>query len=129
MKSNDDEDLLFTIILHVSNLRTNLIQFNDNIKDAKMERRMLERRWRLSSLTVDRQILVDQFRLVNDLIYLAKMAYYADLIKELESDKKSLFATIGKFLQLKAEEKLPSCDISMHSLTNLRRRYQISGLG
>lgn len=50
--------------------------YNDVIKLNKSKRRSLERRWRKSNLTIDRQLFVDQCNYVKKLIFEAKMNFY-----------------------------------------------------
>ena len=49
--------------------------YTDYINGEKRERRRLERRWRDSGLTVDRETYVHQCKAVNERIFLSKMKY------------------------------------------------------
>ena len=44
----------------VLNLRPNAAWYSDDIKQEKAKRRKLERRWRATGLTIDRQIYIEQ---------------------------------------------------------------------
>ena len=50
----------------------------DSIFSARKERRRLERRWRLSRLTIDREILQKQIQRVKRMLLTARSTYYAD---------------------------------------------------
>ena len=56
----------------VLTLRPNAAWYTDDIKQEKAKRRKLERRWRATRLTIDRQIYVEQCKHVSKCIYDAK---------------------------------------------------------
>jgi len=82
--------------------------YNDVIRKNKTIMRKLERRWRKTNLTIDRELYVAQCTLVKDLIFSAKMSYYSKLIDESDCDNKVLFSTVDKLLHRSAEIKQPS---------------------
>ena len=88
-------------------LRPKAPWFNDVIKVNKRKRRSLERRWRKSNLTVDRQLFVDQCNYVKKLIFEAKMNFYSNLITDAGSDCHALFRSIDRLLHKTPEKKLP----------------------
>ena len=88
--------------------------------------RRLERRWRDSGLTVDRETYIHQCKDVNERIFLSKMKYYSGLIVDNQSDQRNLFAVVNKWLHVKAERKRQNW--RMHLLIFLRRKYLRSGL-
>ena len=67
--------------------------FTAEIQWQKVIRRRLERRWRKTRLTVDRELYTQQCVTVRKLICEAKENYYTELISELASDPKELFGT------------------------------------
>ena len=70
----------------------------------------LERRWRATRLTIDRQIYVEQCKHVNKCIYEAKREYYSGVIFENQSDPKRLFSTVNKLLHRRDDVCLPTSD-------------------
>ena len=77
--------------------------YHGRISNAKRKRRKLERRWRSPRLCVDRQIYVDQCRVVNKMLKDAKASYYSSIISENASDPKVLFNAVDKLLHRKVE--------------------------
>ena len=70
-------------------------------------RRRLERRWRKTRLTVDRELYTQQWVTVHKLICGAKENYYTELISELASDPKELFGTLEMLLKGRTERLYP----------------------
>ncbi|KXJ18376.1 RNA-directed DNA polymerase from mobile element jockey [Exaiptasia diaphana] len=96
-------------------LRTKIIStrprapwYNDVIRENKTKRRRLERRWRKTKLTIDKELYEKQRKIEFDLIYVAKMSYYSKLIDDSGCDNKTLFSTINKLLHRTPERKLPT---------------------
>ena len=83
----------------------------------KKSRRRLERQWRRTKLSLDRQLFIDQCHAVNNLISLSKKTYYTSLINENQSAYKLLFKTIDNLLHSKCDTPYPSCN-SPSGLTN-----------
>ena len=79
--------------------------FNDEIKNAKKERRKAEHTWRKSNLTVHREIFVEKKTTVNNLIKSAKETYYSDMVSE--SEQKNLFKIVDKITNKKPTNVLP----------------------
>ena len=66
--------------------------YNNDVHQARRVRRKLERRWRKSRLTVDRQIYIEQRTTTNLMIEKSKQDYYN---KELENaDSKTVFKKV-----------------------------------
>ena len=84
--------------------------YSDEINDEKKKRRKFERRWRATRLTMDRDLYVNQCKVVNRCIFKSKMDYYSTLIEERRSDPKLLFATVSKLLHRQAPRQLPSSE-------------------
>ena len=77
---------------------------------ARKERRRLERRWRLSRLTIDRQILQKQIQRVNIMILTARSTCYADKIHKKAGNPRALFHTVGSLLHTNYKPALPDHD-------------------
>src|SRR3977135_3683739 len=69
--------------------------YTQEIALARQKRRQLERRWRKTKLTVDREIFVAQKLLVNSMLASAKAKYYADLVKNQSHNPRQLWETIN----------------------------------
>ena len=74
-------------------LRPHAPWYTDDIRVQKSRRRRLERRWRLSKLSVDRKVFVDQCKLVKNLVFNAKMNFNSTLISYAGSFLKRLTAS------------------------------------
>ena len=85
---------------------------SDVLNSNKLKRRRLERRWRKSKLSVDRQLFIDQSNFVKKLIFEAKMNYYSNLISDAGSDCHAIFKSIDRLLHKTPEKKLPSSSSS-----------------
>ena len=96
----------------VLTLRPNAAWYTDDIKQEKAKRRKLERRWRATRLTIDRQIYVEQCKHVSKCIYDAKREYYSSVIAENQSDPKRLFSTVNKLLHRHDDDCPPTSDKS-----------------
>ena len=82
--------------------------YNDSIDVEKRKRRKLERRWRKSNLSTDKQLYITQCGIVNDMISDAKSIYYSSIIAENKGNQKVLFKTIDQLLQRKQEPRFPT---------------------
>ena len=69
--------------------------YTQEIALARQKRRQLERHWRKTKLTVDREIFVSQKLLVNSMLASAKVKYYADLVKNQSHNPRQLWETIN----------------------------------
>jgi len=112
---NQYDSVLSTILDKHAPIRTKIASsrskapwYNDTIRENKTIRRKLERRWRKTKLTIDRDLYVTQCNLVKDLIFSAKMSYYSKIIVDSDCDNKVLFSTVDKLLHRSAETKLPT---------------------
>jgi hypothetical protein len=74
-------------------LRPSATWYSDDIKAEKQKGRRLERRWRASGLTVDKDMFVEQCNFVNKCVYNSKMNYFSTLIKNNQSNPKALFSS------------------------------------
>jgi len=80
---------------------------SEEIKKAKRERRIAERKMRKSKLAVDRQIYVEKRRALNKLVDKAKREYYAQKIDECSGDQKQLFKLVDTLLHKSKDTPLP----------------------
>ena len=87
--------------------------YTPEIALARQERRRLERRWRHTKLTVDREIFVAQKLLVNNMLVNAKSKYYVGLAKIHSHNPAHLWATINS---LSLEMLKPRFYLSMNIL-------------
>src|SRR5277367_6251347 len=69
--------------------------YSPEIALDRKKRCQLERKWRHSKVTVDREIFVAQKSLVNGMIADAKAKYYTNLVKTQSSNPRQLWATIN----------------------------------
>jgi hypothetical protein len=81
--------------------------YNEQIDEAKKERRAAEQTWRKSKLTVHREIFIEKKENVNQLIKSAKETHYSDMITQ-SSDQGMLFRVIDKISHKKSETVLPT---------------------
>jgi exonuclease III len=121
---NQYESVLSTILNNHAPIRSKSITvrpkapwYTNDINENKIKRRRLERCWRRSGLTVDRQMYVDQCNVVKDMIFKAKMNYYSKLISDADTDNNALFKSIDRLLHRSPDRCLPTCD-SLFTLSN-----------
>ncbi len=88
--------------------------YNNEIAEAKHYRKQLERKWRKTKSTSDRQLFVEQRLRVTRLIDQAKTDYYGGKITECADDQKSLFKIVEQLLHNKGPEKFPTHNDSFH---------------
>ena len=81
--------------------------YTEDINEEKRKRRALERRWRRTGLTGDRERFVEQCHVINEFILQAKGAYYSRIIDENQYDPKRLFSIFDKLLHGNSDLKLP----------------------
>ena len=81
--------------------------YTEDTNEEKQKKRALERRWRRTGLTVDRERFVEQCHVVNEFILQAKGAYYSRIIDENQYDPKRLFSIFDKLLHRNCDLKLP----------------------
>ena len=91
--------------------------YTSEIALARKERRRLERRWRHTKLTVDREIFVAQKLMVNNMLYKAKADYYVNLVKCQSGNPKQLWTTINSLSGNAKPKVLPDHD-DLSSLVN-----------
>ena len=84
--------------------------YTEVVIEEKRMRRRLERRWRGSGLSVDREMYVKQCKVVNERIHESKMRCYSGIIEENKSNQKNLFAVANRVLHSKADKTLPTHD-------------------
>jgi hypothetical protein len=89
-------------------VRPNSPWYNDSIREAKLKRRRLEKKWRRSNLEIDRQLYCEQRQFVISLMRKTKTSYYSDLIGENATDQKQLFKTVNKLLHRSKATPFPT---------------------
>ena len=77
----------------------------------------MERRWRRTKLSADRQLFIDQCRVVNNLLCSSKKSYYTSLINDNQSDYKLLFKAIDNLLHRNCDTPYPPSN-SLSELAN-----------
>ena len=98
-------------------IRPLALWYNSNIDVEKKKRRKLERRWRKSRLTIDRESYQEQCKLVSSMIKDAKTNYYSNIINENKGNQKVLFNTIDNLLHRNVEKRYPTA-LSANELAN-----------
>ena len=109
--------------------------YTEDIREEKQKRRVLERRWRRTGLTVDRERFVEQCHVVNEFILQAKAAYHSGIIDENQYDPKHLFSIFDELLHRKSEPKVPDsmydeslanafADYFIEKITTIREELQ-----
>ena len=81
--------------------------YDDQLIAAKQERRRRESQWRISKLTVHRQLYIEQRQLVMKLLRAKRMEFYGNQAKENPSNARVIFSTANKLLQRNIEKPLP----------------------
>lgn len=98
------------LITRSVSLRPRAPWFNDTIKEAKVDRRRLERTFRNSKLESDKEAYKEQCVVVNSLILSSKQSYFRDMVSDSEGDQKALHRIMDRLLHTKSESPLPSYD-------------------
>ena len=101
----------------VVTIRPSAPWYTDEIKTEKHFRRKLERKWRSSKLTIDRELYMGQCKKVTKMIDEARRKHYNGEIMGCSNDQKALFGIVDKLLHRNSEPLLPSHD-SPHELAN-----------
>ena len=91
--------------------------YNDSIREAKQERRRVERQWRRTKLTVHREIFIDRRTRVNELIDAAKVDHYKTMINDCQDNTRQLFRVVNKLLGRKTTPPLPFDDAPIEVAT------------
>lgn len=92
---------------------------NEEIHAARRKVRRLERRWKLTNLTIDKQIMHGELRNLHEMINLAKRSFLESQILEAGGKKTSLFKLVDSLLLVKPGLRLPTHD----SLTELVEQF------
>jgi hypothetical protein len=92
--------------------------YTPEIQEQKIRKRRLERRWRTTKLTVDREVYTQQCIVVNRTISAAKTNYYKDMINDCGSDQGELFKKIDRMFKMPVEGKYPTCASSEQLANN-----------
>ena len=81
-----------------------------SIFSTRKKRCRLERLWRLSRLTIDREILQKQIQRVKRMLPTARSNYYPDKIHDQAGNPRALFHTVGSLLHTNHKPALPDHD-------------------
>ncbi|EFX66891.1 hypothetical protein DAPPUDRAFT_331612 [Daphnia pulex] len=92
---------------------------NEEIHAARRKVRRLERRWKLTNLIIDKQIMHGELRNLHEMIKLAKRSFLESQILEAGGKKTSFFKLVDSVLLVKPGLRLPSHD----SLTELVEQF------
>ena len=93
--------------------------FTDDIRHFKQKKRQAERRWRRSGTEQDYQCFMFRKQDLAEQIKLAKQRYYFSLIRESESDPKTLFRVIRSLLYQNKSSAFPNCSSDLCLPTRL----------
>ena len=103
-------------------LRPNTPWYNEHIRQAKQKRRQAERKFRKTKSEIDKEILKENQKLVNDLSTKAKQTYYNSKITDAENNSKTLFQ-ISKQLLCKSNRNILPSHSSNTELANKFSHY------
>ena len=80
--------------------------YNDDVRDARRERRRTERRWRKIRLNEDRDKFIAQNNKVTELIKNVKRSYFKETLEN--ANAKTMYSTLNMLLN-STGKKLPAC--------------------
>lgn len=103
-------DLYAPIKRKTITIRPNSPWYTDEIKQLKIIKRRLERRWRTTKLPSDRDAYAKHCVKVNTSIFNSKMSFYSSIIDQHKNDQKVLFDTVKKMLHTTTENLYPSSE-------------------
>ncbi len=104
-------------------VRPNTQWYNNNIAKAKLCRRQLERKWRVTKLEI--QMYVTQRQIVQSLIKEAKSLHHSSQVEECGKDAKQLFKVVNKLLNRNKASPLPEHQ-SCRDLANQFSQYFVN---
>ena len=81
--------------------------FSQEVKQAKLERRKLERKWKKSCSVFDREAFIRQKSLTNWLIQKNKADYYNAVVAASKGNQKSLFMIMNNLIKKPTSTPLP----------------------
>ena len=87
--------------------------FTDELREEKKKRRRLERRWRRTKSSVDRDNFVEQKLRLGNLLEDSDTAFYSNLVMENSQSTKGLFKVLTNMLNKKTESPLPRHDSTL----------------
>ena len=92
--------------------------YTDEIREERKKRRRLERRWRSSLLSIDRQMYAEQCKFVNNMFKRAQSSYYSSFICDNRSNQKILFNTVDKLLHRRPVKRYPTASSTVKLASN-----------
>ena len=92
--------------------------FNEEVDDARRERRRMERKWLKSKEDVDHDAYVKQTAVTAKLIQCAKEVYFREQLNN--SDSKTMFSTLNRLLNPNIQQ-IPNCNSAIELSNSLAR--------
>lgn len=89
-------------------VRPNPQWYNDDLRNAKREKRKAERQWRRTKLEVFKQIFKDKCSHFAKLLYKTRETYYTNKIEEIGNDHKQLFKLTSQLMGKNQQSPLPA---------------------
>ena len=89
-------------------VRPNTQWYTQNLREAKQEKRRLERLWRNTKLTVHKEMYRHQCTIVNNMLLQAKQVYYCNKLEECGGDQAKLHRLTKNLLGQGSETPLPT---------------------
>ena len=86
--------------------------YNDDLKDAKRQKRKCERIWKKTNLEIDHKIFQEKCIQVNQLVQSSKKTYFSSEVLNCGKDQKSLFKITDHLLGKKKDTVLPTVSSS-----------------
>ena len=96
------------VVTKTYTIRPNTKWYNSNLRQSKVIKRRLERKWLKSGNLKDKEAYRKQCKLVHHLLYKARTDFYSQKILETNNDKKAFFKTAKGILNFKTDNSLPS---------------------
>ena len=87
--------------------RPRVLEYTDDIRQAKKERRKAERKWRSSKLKFDLAVVKRKRNAFTNLLNKARREFYSSLIEENSSDQRRLFRASKRLLNVSRDDGLP----------------------
>ena len=103
-------DLHAPVTNRLVTLRPHAPWYDEEVRDAKHERRKLERTWRRSKQPDDHEAYRKQCSVVGKQLFRAKSQYYSTKIQDIQGDQKALSSITNKLLVNQNQKKLPTSD-------------------
>jgi hypothetical protein len=106
------------VVTQVLTIRPKVPWYNEEIRQAKQDRRKAERVWQNTKLSVHKDIYKQSRNKVTQLINEAKQQYFLDKVDANSSDQKALFGVVNELLHKKKVTTLPAHESPAGSVTD-----------